>query len=157
MLARIGQWIGKIADRRSSTLLASVAVMVVFGCFSYFVDMTMQDIGVKAELHAGAQATLVGVGTGLAALVVLLARKERHDATRRELERVAELNHRLRNSLEVLSASHYLASDELQKKLILETVSSIEVAMRQLFPSVQWRERVPPQVPPPSAHPRRQA
>lgn len=142
MLARIGDAVGKIADHRGSTFLTAAAVTVLFGCFSFFGDMAMQQFGVDAELHASAQATLVGIGAGLTTLLILLARKQRRDAVRSELARLTELNHRLRNLLEIVVGANYLRSDDPQKKLIFETVCAMDTTLKQLFPAFERRKPV---------------
>lgn len=141
MLHRIGDLIGHIADRPSRTVMFSAIVTVVFGSFDYFVDASMLELQIQAEIHAATQATFVGLGAGLIALVLLVARRERRKRIVEELTRVAELNHRLRNSLQIIADAHYLEKDEEHKQMMFETVEAMGMALKQLFPTVGVERR----------------
>jgi hypothetical protein len=136
MLNRIGDFVGRVADRRSTIFLTASVVMVVFGCFDYFTDMAMLSFGVAPELHAAGLAMFVGVGAGFSALVLLMARRERRRMVQDELYRLAELNHRLRNSLQIIAYAHYTSEDESHRKMMMDAVSSIDTSLRQLIPAM---------------------
>jgi hypothetical protein len=115
--------------------------MAVFGCFDYFSDMAMLSFGIAPKLHAAALAMFVGVGAGLSALVLLLARRERRKLVQDELYRLAELSHRLRNSLQIIAYAHYASEDESHKKMMIDAVSSIDASLRQLIPALGFEHR----------------
>ncbi len=147
MLDRIGDFVGRVADRRSTIFLTAAFVMVAFGCFDYFTDMAMLSFGIAPELHAAALAMFVGVGAGFSAMVLLLARRERRKLVQDELYRLAELNHRLRNSLQIIAYAHYTAENESHRNLMMDAVSDIDTSLRQLIPALGFetgkRERNP--------------
>jgi hypothetical protein len=136
MLNRIGDFVGRAADRLSTIILTAVLVMVAFGCFDYFSDVAMLSFGISPELHAAALATFVGVGAGFSTLVLLMARRKQRTLVQDELYRLAELNHRLRNSLQIIAYAHYTSEDELHKKMMIDAVSSIDASLRQLIPAL---------------------
>jgi hypothetical protein len=141
MLNRIGDFVGRIADRRSTIFLTAALVMLAFGCFDYFTDMAMMSFGVAPELHAAALATFVGVGAGFSALVLLLARRERRKLLQDELFRLTELNHRLRNSLQIIAYAHYTSEDEAHKTMMMDAIASIDTSLRQLIPALGFEHR----------------
>ena len=141
MLIWLAEFIGHIADRRSTTILAGCIAALTFGIFDYFVDFTMFRLGVSPEIHAAAQAAFVGFGAGTACLIVMIARRERRKLIQEQLFKVAELNHRLRNGLQVIVDSHYNSADEPQKQMVFETVRSISESLRQLFPVLGMERR----------------
>jgi hypothetical protein len=103
--------------------------------------MAMLSFGVMREIHAAALATFVGFGAGLATLVLLMARRERRKLVQDELHRLAELNHRLRNSLQIIAYAHYTTEDESHKKLMLDAVSSIDASLKLLIPVLGFEQR----------------
>jgi hypothetical protein len=136
MLNRIGDFVGRVADRRSTIFLTAAVVMAAFGCFDYFSDMAMLSFGVAPELHAAALAVFVGVGAGFSAMVLLLARRQRRKLVQDELYRLAELNHRLRNSLQIIAYAHYTSEDEAHRNMMMDAVASIDSSLRQLIPAL---------------------
>ena len=141
MLVQLAEFIGRIADRRSTTVLSGCIAALSFGLFDYFVDSTMFQMGVSPEIHAAAQAAFVGLGAGAAALLVMLARRERRKLIQEQLVKVAELNHRLRNGLQVIVDSQHNSADEPQKQMVFDTVRSISESLRQLFPVLGMERR----------------
>jgi hypothetical protein len=98
--------------------------------------MAMLSFGVAPELHAAALAVFVGVGAGFSALVLLLARRQSRKLVQDELYRLAELNHRLRNSLQIIAYAHYASEDVAHRNLMMDAVSSIDTSLRQLIPAL---------------------
>jgi hypothetical protein len=140
-LVRIAEFTGRVTDRRSTIVLAAMIITVAFGFFDYFLDSAMLEIGVDPRLHSAAQATFVGLGAGAAAFVLLLARRERRKLIQDQVFKVAELNHRLRNGLQVIVDSHHAPNDEVQQRMIFDTVASINDTLRQLFPTLGIERR----------------
>jgi hypothetical protein len=52
-----------------------------------------------------------------------------------EIRKVAELNHCLRNSMELIADAHYFEKDAEHKRMMLETVKTMDEKLRQLFPA----------------------
>lgn len=136
MLVQLGNFIARISDSRSKSLLAVALAVVCFGLFDYVVDVAMTSLDVNTRLHAAAQATIVGLGAGLSGWLLLSARRERRNIIRDELARLTELNHSLRNSLQVISDAHFFAANNEHKKIIRETVKKMDATLRRLLPVI---------------------
>lgn len=130
-----------MTDNLSSILLAALVATVAFGLFDYFADSAMLQFGVDPQIHSAAQAAFVGLGAGLATLVLLLARRERRKLIQDQIFKVAELNHSLRNGLQVIVDSRHAANEEIQQQMIFDTVASINESLRQLFPTLGIERR----------------
>ncbi len=122
---------------------ASIAAAVVlFGTFDFLVDMLMVKLAVPPGHHAGVQATIMGVGAGGAIWLILLGNRERRRRVADELRRVAELNHTVRNSLEVIAHAHYLSGvGEDHKRMMDRAVCDIDAKLKELFPVLGARAR----------------
>ncbi len=139
VLARIADFIGRVSDRRWSAILFSLGIAVIFGFVDCLVGLTSLGAGLNPVLQTKAQAALVGAVAGMLSLLLLAARREQRRIVRDELTRVAELNHRLRNALQVIRYANHL--DPAHGDAMVEAVDSIEVALRQLFPSTGTERR----------------
>jgi hypothetical protein len=141
MFKRIGELMGFVADRLSLCLLASAIAMVASGSCDYTAENIMLGLGVAQEFHAAALAAFVGIGAGVAVLVVLLVVRERRQIVREELHRLAELNRRLRNSLQVIVDAEFTVTDEPHRRMIVEAVFAIEATLKQLIPTLEFEKR----------------
>ncbi|HVP63982.1 MAG TPA: hypothetical protein VMT82_03740 [candidate division Zixibacteria bacterium] len=141
MLDRLGEFVAFTADRTSTIVSASVCATVAFGCLVFFGHLALLDSALAPALHAGILAVFVGLGAGLATFVLLLARRERRRQLEDELRRLAELNHRVRNSLQIITDAHHTAPDDLHRKMIMEAVASTDDCLKQLFPALGFEHR----------------
>jgi hypothetical protein len=80
------------------------------------------------------QAIIVAVVAGFALWLILNGINDRRKLIEDELRRVAELNHTLRNALEVIVLAHHTVSDYEHKAIVLESTNRIDEKMRELFP-----------------------
>jgi hypothetical protein len=78
----------------------------------------------------------MGFATAVIISMLLLAVRERHRRMLQEVQRVAELNHTVRNALQVIVHSQYLPPDEQDAGAILESVQRIDDSLRDLFPTI---------------------
>lgn len=103
---------------------------------------------------------------GSALILAMLAGKLLHSAykarqrTLARLQVIAELNHHVRNALEVISLSAYITRDEQAIRRIMEGVNRIDWALREILPQEKFPvvSGEPPRTTPPlpgsrSAHP----
>ena len=136
MLIDLARFIGDVSDRRSSTVMFSLATAVVFGALDAAFETRTSRKHEHPCPHTFVRASSIGVAAGITALVLLEARRDRRARIRGELTRLFELNHRLRNSLQIIADAHYLEPNDEHRGMMFETVSSMDETLKQLFPSV---------------------
>jgi hypothetical protein len=126
-----------IFQSRRGVYTTVACATVLFGLFEYAVSSWC--IGVKLDpvLHATLQASIVGLGAGVALWVILMGVMERRKLVECELRRVAELNHSVRNSLEVIVLAHHTEQDSVHKQMVLECTDRIDKKLRELFPVIE--------------------
>jgi hypothetical protein len=54
----------------------------------------------------------------------------------RRLETISELNHHIRNALQVISSSHYLPDEKKEVEAIDDSVQRIQWALREILPRI---------------------
>jgi hypothetical protein len=120
-------------DSRRRLLL----VMAGFAVAAFLITELMHyllvpDLGPYREriMAEGGSAVILGM---LAAKLLHNAYKARQYAMAR-LQVIAELNHHVRNALEVISLSAYITRDEEAIRRIMEGVNRIDWALREILP-----------------------
>jgi hypothetical protein len=125
-----------VVQSRSRLWFAVIGASVLFGLFEFAVSRWFIGVHIAADLHAALQASMVGLGAGFALWLILLGIIDRRRIVADELRRVAELNHTIRNSLEVIVLAHYDEADCERKAIVMECTNRIDQKLRELFPVV---------------------
>ncbi|HVJ05990.1 MAG TPA: hypothetical protein VM578_09990 [Candidatus Saccharimonadales bacterium] len=113
-----------------------VTTAILFGLFEFAVSRWFIGVNISPNLHAALQASIVGIGAGASLLLLLLGIIERRKIVADELHRVAELNHAVRNSLELIMLAHYGEKDCEHKTIVLECTNRIDQTLKRLFPAI---------------------
>ncbi len=121
--------------RRSGWLAFAVIVLVSF--VGYLLDRLLVSEGVSRSYMMVLSNTLTGVVAG--GLFLYMARHERahREAVRERVKTIAELNHHIRNALQVIKLCGAQAESSLdgkQLQLIKESADRIEWALREVLP-----------------------
>ena len=118
------------------SLPLAIAVIVVVSALGFGLDLLLVKEGLPRLAMVIFSNTLTGVIAGW--LFYSFAQHERHrqDLIRERMKTIAELNHHIRNALQVIkywggSQSHV---DAVQLQLINESVDRIEWALREVLP-----------------------
>lgn len=135
MFAPIGGFIGKLSDKPFHTTVAVATSVPFFGAFEFMVHELLAGLGLPGLADALLDALLVGLCFAFAVWVLLVGNRERRLRVRHELERIAELNHEVRNALQVIVHSHF-DTDPQRRDMILESATRIDAVLKRLFPVV---------------------
>ncbi len=139
MALRTSILVGKLSDSTLRIWLSVAFGTVVFGLFGFVVDAAMTGFDVPNDVHAGMVGTLVGLGAGLGLWIILAGIRERRMVLAAEIAKLAELNHTVRNSLEIIVLATHTPNDR-QRAVVLESTARIEEKLRELFPLVGVEE-----------------
>jgi hypothetical protein len=92
-------------------------------------------------LREGSTRMTVDISDGLAGLIagglflrILHYGRERRDNVRRKLEAIAEMNHHIRNALQVISLSTHVNGNRAEVATIDDAVNRIQWALREILP-----------------------
>ncbi len=138
MFRRLGALIGYLSDTRRGTWTAVVFSGIALSGCEFFVHEITTHSGLPV-LEAGVlDSMLLGFSGGTVVWLVLVGTRNRRARVRHELKRIAELNHEIRNALQVISHSHFDAEPQHQA-MVLDSVQRIDGVLRRLFPVVGGR------------------
>jgi predicted metalloprotease len=129
--------VDRVVASFDSRRMAVVAVLIsgaIAGFLEFLTHLAVASMGPGLRFHAGVDATVIAILTmTLVAVVIAAARARRHQVLK-EMETVAELNHHVRNALQVIRQSHLLPEDR-QAQAVMESVDRIDRTLRHLFPT----------------------
>lgn len=127
--------IGKLSDSNLRVRVSVVVSVLLFGSFEFLVCWTMRELSLTHTAQDLLQSALVGSAAGIGVWVLLVGWRERRKLLASEIERLAELNHTVRNSLNVIAlVAHSI--DEHQKQIVIDSTNRIDEKLRELFPVV---------------------
>jgi two-component sensor histidine kinase len=134
MFRRLGFFIGHISD---SVRLRKAAALLSIPCFAlieFGMHFGLTELGTPQALYAVADATFSGLLFGLLMWFGLSGVGERRKHVREELARIRELNHEIRNALQIIADSQFDA-DARRKAMVLESVGRIDMVLNRVFPA----------------------
>ena len=113
---------------------------IFFALLVWGVDMGMDSVMIRlgdtrGELLFVSDAVAAVLAGGLM-LWVLLIQRARHIETKQRMEVIGEMNHHVRNALQVISYWGVQERDRQQLRFIHEAVDRIEWALRDVLPRV---------------------
>ncbi|HXZ26797.1 MAG TPA: hypothetical protein VEG08_02240 [Terriglobales bacterium] len=134
------------ASRMEFGIIAAGAALLIFS-LGEWLDWLVVDQVLPFRTMLAADA-LVAALAGLLLFKVLADARRHHRETLRHMETIAEMNHHIRNSLQVI-AYHNVShpSSEQAVRQVGEAVERIEWALREVLPERRLAEEGPPHVP----------
>jgi hypothetical protein len=102
----------------------------------FVIHTIIRQATVSAAVLTVLDAVSVGAAVALGMGALLFATRERRKRVLREMGRVAELNHHVRNALQIIAHSHYGAESE-HATMVLQSVERIEKTLKELFPATR--------------------
>ena len=130
--------IGAVAN---SPLRIAVVVCVFglsAGLLGYLLHIFVMRMNVSPQAQTGIESVLLCCAAALAPFLLLIAARERRRRVVDDLRRIAQLNHEVRNALQVIVYGEYesAATPTEHRTAILGSVEQIDKTLRQLFPVI---------------------
>jgi hypothetical protein len=127
-------------DPRSRDLLIFAIVAIVVGAIGMGFDQLLVKEGVHRLDIIALSNGLTGIAAGLLYFQVTRIDRERRAATQERLRTIADMNHHIRNALQVISYASTTADKAQSMELIGQSVERIEWALREVLPGHVTRE-----------------
>lgn len=124
----------KGADSRVRQLLLCAAVMVVVVAVGFGFDVLLLDKGVPRLDIMLLSNVLTGVVAGVFYYSISNYERESRQRVRQQLHIIAEMNHHIRNALQVITYVAGSNREEESVHLIRSSVERIERALREVLP-----------------------
>ena len=139
MRKRLSKVMSALADSTLKAFCFSAMVGLGAAAVEYVAHALAMRIGFSELAHALFDSVLIGVSAGILMWFLLLAMHMRRGQVLHRVRVISELNHNIRNALQVIVSSHYMSRPQ-QTEVIMESVRRIEQTLREFFPSIGERE-----------------
>ncbi len=133
---RLGTFLIEILDSRLRAFVTILVTGACAGVVEFAIHQSLRYSKLGRSLGAFMDSAAVGLAAAAVASLSLFAARERRKRVLQEMRKVAELNHHVRNALQVIAHSHYGSADE-HTKMVLESVERIEQTLASLFPAIE--------------------
>ena len=117
-----------------AVLLAVAAALLVF-VVSSAADLVMLKEHEPARLTIEISDAISSVAIGLLGYQLLRLQQQRRERLRQKVEVIADMNHHVRNALQVISLSTH-GHDQAEIAAVRESVNRIQWALRELLPKI---------------------
>src|SRR3954463_2725455 len=119
--------------RNSTPLLLGVSAALVFFAIDDFLDHLMLRItSANVALEISDAITAILIGAMVAQLAVMY--RQRHQQAQARVQRIAEMNHHVRNALQVITYWSLAEKEKRQVELVQDAVNRIQWALREILP-----------------------
>lgn len=119
---------------KGALLLAGVAALLIF-IVSLGADLVLLRDREPARMTIEISDAISSVVIGALSYRVFRLQQQRRNYVRQKLEVIADMNHHVRNALQVISLSTH-GSDQEQITAIRESMNRIQWALRELLPKI---------------------
>jgi hypothetical protein len=123
--------------------LRITVVVVLFGgsacLMEYVIHLVVTTSSAAPAVQRLANSAILGFFAAFFGLLILMAASKRHHKLQDELRRIAELNHQIRNALQVIVYDEYSLDSAQHRSTVLAGVEKIECSLRELFPLIGER------------------
>jgi signal transduction histidine kinase len=116
-------------------LMALVAALSVFVIGTALDMMLIHEHDTRIEIVEASDA-LGGLVAGALSFRLLQYERERRLRLRQRIEVIADMNHHVRNALQVISFHAYTTADKEQLEAIKESMERIEWALKEVLPKL---------------------
>lgn len=136
---------GRMTRSQRSIALTAVVILLIVSVAKFALVRSLLSMGVPRELLQAQDAIITGALTAALVWALLIAERVRRTQQEEQLRVVADLNHHLRNALEIIFESEYLRDSD-KATAILESVKRIDAALQVLLPQTpapgarRWRK-----------------
>ena len=131
MLRQLEILIAHTLTAPSRILSRVILASVFFGAIQFLLHILLVSVGVRPIADTLMDAFLVGFLFGVVSWVLLAGIQARQVRLSRELEQISELNHEIRNALQVITDAHF-DIDAKRRVMVLESVTRIDGVLKRL-------------------------
>jgi len=128
--------------RNQAPLMLGVLASVIFFVIDDFLDHLMLRLtSANIALEISDAITAILIGAMIAQIVVLYRQRQLQAAAR--VQRIAEMNHHVRNALQVITYWSLAEKEKRQVELVQDAVNRIQWALREVLPRDGDMQEIP--------------
>lgn len=132
--------LGRVTERQRERRLVALSAFLTFAGMHFALGLLLEIVA-PGMFHKWLVDSLCTAAVGaLLVWIILRVSANQRKVIREELRRVAELNHNVRNALQVIAAAQHFEHLDEQHAAVNASVSRIDETLHRLFPVVDQRQ-----------------
>ena len=136
MLDRLGTFLVEVSDTRRGRVLLVLAIAAIATALEYLSHVAI----ISYVSHPGLARLLDSITIGIAIAIItsieVKAVQQRRRKVLDDMRVVRELNHEVRNALQIISYAARVPETEQQVAIIDESIARIDSTLKELFPTI---------------------
>ena len=136
LLDRLGTFLVEISDTRRGRILLVLAIAAIASVIEYLLHIAVVTFVPEEALGRILDSLTIGIVIAIITAIEIKAVQQRRNKVFEDMRVVRELNHHVRNALQVISYAARVPETKQQVAIIDESVARIDSTLKELFPHI---------------------
>lgn len=136
MLDRLGTFLVEVSDTRRGRVLLVLAIAAIASTIEYVLHITVVTFVPHQGLGRILDSLTIGIVIAIITSIEIKAVHQRRTKVMDDMRVVRELNHHVRNALQIISYAARVPETKQQVAIIDESIARIDSTLKQLFPTI---------------------
>ena len=136
MLDRLGTFLVEVSDTRRGRVLLVLAIAAIATALEYLSHVAIVSYVPHAGLARLLDSITIGIAIAIITSIEVKAVQQRRRKVMDDMRVVRELNHHVRNALQIISYAARVSETRQQVTIIDESIARIDSTLKELFPAI---------------------
>jgi hypothetical protein len=136
LLDRLGTFLVEISDTRRGRVLLVLAIAAIASTIEYLLHIAIVTFIPNEHLGRILDSLTIGIVIGIITIIEINAVQQRRNKVMDDMRVVRELNHHVRNALQIISYAARVPETKQQVAIIDESIARIDSTLKELFPTI---------------------
>lgn len=141
MLDRLGTFLVEITDAPSGRISLILVLALLAGIFEWTIHDLIQYFAPAPDIARILDSSTIAFLIAAITWIEIQAVQQRRRRVLEDLRIVSELNHHVRNALQVIQYASRVPEAKQQVQIIDESVERIDATLKELFPTIDRKDK----------------
>jgi hypothetical protein len=139
LLDRLGTFLVEVSDTRRGRILLVLAIALIASSIEYLLHIAIVAYVPHVGMGRLLDSLTIGIVIAIITIIEVKAVQQRRNKVMEDMRVVRELNHHVRNALQIISYAARVPETEKQVAIIDESIARIDSTLKELFPTMDKR------------------
>jgi hypothetical protein len=136
LLDRLGTFLVEVSDTRRGRILLVLAIALIASTIEYILHIAIFTYVPHEGLGRLLDSLTIGLVVAIITIIEIKAVQKRRTKVMDDMRVVRELNHHVRNALQIISYAARVPETKQQVAIIDESIARIDSTLKELFPTI---------------------
>ena len=133
---RLGTFLVEVSDTRRGRILLVLAIAVIASTIEYILHIAIFTYVPHEGVGRLLDSLTIGLVIAIITIIEIKAVQQRRNKVMDDMRVVRELNHHVRNALQIISYAARVPETKQQVAIIDESIARIDSTLKELFPTI---------------------